>query len=164
MDIKKLDDRSRALVHLGTEPGSKAYRMFDPTHRKIVVSRDVHFDETKQWEWNLSVPNIGEEQPGIFKVTFGEYGNNDIQEEHTEEEEEAGEGHSNEEPVNAPETVIHNDENATIPLRRSTRITKPPSYLGVYVQLTEEEGCEYLFLLIDDKPWSFGEAIKNVCF
>ena len=27
---KKLDDRARALVHLGTEPGSKAYRLFDP--------------------------------------------------------------------------------------------------------------------------------------
>lgn len=27
---KKLDDRSRALVHLRTEPGTKAYRLFDP--------------------------------------------------------------------------------------------------------------------------------------
>lgn len=31
--LKKLDDRSRMLVHLGTEPGSKAYRMFDPKHK-----------------------------------------------------------------------------------------------------------------------------------
>lgn len=29
--LKKLEDRSRALVHLGTEPGSKAYRLYDPT-------------------------------------------------------------------------------------------------------------------------------------
>ena len=28
--LKKLDDRSRLLVHLGTEPGSKAYGIFDP--------------------------------------------------------------------------------------------------------------------------------------
>lgn len=27
--LKKLDDRSRRLVHLGTEPGSKAYRLLD---------------------------------------------------------------------------------------------------------------------------------------
>lgn len=28
--LRKLEDRSRLLVHLGTEPGSKAYRMYDP--------------------------------------------------------------------------------------------------------------------------------------
>lgn len=42
--LKKLDDRSQVLVHLGTEPGSKAYRLFDPVSHKIIVSRDVIFD------------------------------------------------------------------------------------------------------------------------
>lgn len=42
-NLKKLDDRS--LVHLGIEPGSKAYRLFNPSTRRIVVSRDVVFDE-----------------------------------------------------------------------------------------------------------------------
>ena len=37
--LKKLDDRSRMLVHLGTEPGSKAYQLYDPKNRKAVVSR-----------------------------------------------------------------------------------------------------------------------------
>ena len=32
--LKKLDDRSRMLVHLGTEPGSKAYRLLDPERKK----------------------------------------------------------------------------------------------------------------------------------
>lgn len=50
--LKKLDDRSKKLVHLGTEPGTKAYRMFDPTNQKIIVSRDVVFDESRGWEWN----------------------------------------------------------------------------------------------------------------
>lgn len=45
--LKKLDDRTRMLVHLGTEPGLKAYRLVDPNTRKIVVNRDVVFDETK---------------------------------------------------------------------------------------------------------------------
>ena len=49
---KKLDDRSRILVHLGTEPGSKAYKLFDPSNRKIVVSHDVYFEEEKQRSWN----------------------------------------------------------------------------------------------------------------
>ena len=49
---KKLDDRSKLLVHLGTEPGSKAYRLFDPTKQRIVVSRDVICDEEQGWNWN----------------------------------------------------------------------------------------------------------------
>ncbi|XP_048625675.1 uncharacterized protein LOC106444440 isoform X1 [Brassica napus] len=47
--LKKLDERSRLLVHLGTEPGSKAYRLLDPQTQRVVVSRDVVFDETKGW-------------------------------------------------------------------------------------------------------------------
>ena len=39
--LRKLDDMSRVLIHLGTEPGSKAYRLLDPTTKRIVVSRDV---------------------------------------------------------------------------------------------------------------------------
>lgn len=52
--LRKLDDRSRVLVHLGTEPGSKAYRLLDPTTRKITVSRDVVFDESQSWKWKDS--------------------------------------------------------------------------------------------------------------
>lgn len=35
MGRRKLDDRSRRLVHLRTEPGSKAYRLFDPSVRSV---------------------------------------------------------------------------------------------------------------------------------
>lgn len=30
------------------------YRLYDPTSRKVVVSRDVVFDENKGWKWNTS--------------------------------------------------------------------------------------------------------------
>lgn len=58
--IKKLDDMSRMLVHLGTEPGSKAYRLYDPLTKKIVVSRDVVFDESKGWNWTKGGPVQGD--------------------------------------------------------------------------------------------------------
>lgn len=48
--LKKLDDRSRMLVHLGTEPGSIAYSLLDPTKQTLVVSRDVVFDEDTNLE------------------------------------------------------------------------------------------------------------------
>nr|GEY97592.1 zinc finger, CCHC-type [Tanacetum cinerariifolium] len=48
--LTKLDDRSTKMVYLGNEQGSKAYRIFDPTTRKICVSRDVKFKEDETWD------------------------------------------------------------------------------------------------------------------
>lgn len=70
--LRKLDDRSRVLVHLGTESGTKAYRLFDSKTQRIVVSRDVVFDETKGWNWMRD--NSERNQSGSFKVTVGTSG------------------------------------------------------------------------------------------
>jgi hypothetical protein len=44
--LGKLEDRSSPMVFLGYEEGSKAYRLYNPKGGKVVVSRDVVFDET----------------------------------------------------------------------------------------------------------------------
>ena len=46
---KKLDDKSFQCVLLGVSEESKAYRLYDPVSKKIVVSRDVVFEEDKCW-------------------------------------------------------------------------------------------------------------------
>ena len=66
----KLDDRPRALVHLGTEPGSKAYRLLDPVSKRIMVSRDVLFLEEKEWNWSDPVTNVRHDQKGEFTVAL----------------------------------------------------------------------------------------------
>lgn len=48
---KKLDDKSIKCVILGVSEESKAYRLYDPFARKIIVSRDVIFEEDKSWNW-----------------------------------------------------------------------------------------------------------------
>lgn len=48
---RKLDNRSRVVINLGKEAGTKAYRLFDPATRSVLVSRDVTFDERKSWDW-----------------------------------------------------------------------------------------------------------------
>ncbi|KAL0658987.1 hypothetical protein Bca4012_079572 [Brassica carinata] len=68
--LKKLDDRSLVLVHLGTEPGSKAYRLYNPDTRRIVVNRDVVFDEEKSWNWNKTTGTTRD--PGMFQMKWGE--------------------------------------------------------------------------------------------
>nr|GEX40518.1 hypothetical protein [Tanacetum cinerariifolium] len=47
--LKKLDDRSMKMVHLGCEKGTKAYRLLDPCTGLIQVSRDVVFEEESAW-------------------------------------------------------------------------------------------------------------------
>jgi len=76
--LRKLDDRSRILIHLGTEPGSKAYRLLDPQEKKVVVSRDVIFDETKGWNWTRE--NSTQDGDGSFKVMIEDFGTHRLQE------------------------------------------------------------------------------------
>lgn len=68
--LKKLDDRSHPLVHLGIEPGSKAYRLYNPSSRRIVVSRDVIFNEKSCWNWKGANNNM-EIEPGMFRMSWG---------------------------------------------------------------------------------------------
>ncbi|CAA7399994.1 unnamed protein product [Spirodela intermedia] len=49
--LKKLEDRGRKMIFIGYEYGSKAYRAYDPTARRVHVTRDVVFDENAQWDW-----------------------------------------------------------------------------------------------------------------
>jgi hypothetical protein len=49
--LKKLDDRSRRMIFVGYEPGSMAYRVYDPATRRVSISRDVVFEEATQWNW-----------------------------------------------------------------------------------------------------------------
>jgi hypothetical protein len=47
--LNMLEERSTPMVFLGYEEGSKAYRLYDPTSGKVVVSRDVVFDKAATW-------------------------------------------------------------------------------------------------------------------
>jgi hypothetical protein len=69
--LKKLDDRSVPAVFLGYEPGSKAYMLYDPVAKRILVSRDVVFDEGHAWDWqSASEPVITSE----FVMESTDYG------------------------------------------------------------------------------------------
>ena len=43
--LTKLEDRSTPMVFLGYAEGTKAYRLYDPHRNKVLVSRNVVFDE-----------------------------------------------------------------------------------------------------------------------
>jgi hypothetical protein len=51
-NLRKLEYRSKAMVFVGYEPGSAAYRCYDPVTKKVLVSRDMVFDEEGTWDWS----------------------------------------------------------------------------------------------------------------
>jgi len=55
------------LQFLGYERGSKAYRLYNPASSKVVVSRDVVFDEAACWGWEFG---DGEATPGGLSSSF----------------------------------------------------------------------------------------------
>ena len=52
---KKLEDKSLKCVFLGVSETSKAYKLYDPLTKKVVVSRDVVFDDKKTWTWEEKI-------------------------------------------------------------------------------------------------------------
>jgi hypothetical protein len=50
--LKKLDDRSVAMVFIGYEPSVKAWRFYDPVAQRVHVSRDTVFQEHESWDWS----------------------------------------------------------------------------------------------------------------
>ena len=49
---KKLEDRSKPMIFLGYELGTKAYRFYDLVGRRLHISRDAVFQENEVWTWN----------------------------------------------------------------------------------------------------------------
>lgn len=102
--LRKLDDRSRSLIHRGTEPGSKPYRLLDPTSKKIVVSRDVAFDKNKAWKWIKSSEET--EEPGMFKLPLNTLEGQSDSDNEGEKETEEDDDKSNEEKGDAGSPII----------------------------------------------------------
>jgi hypothetical protein len=49
--LSKLTDRVVLGVFLGYELRTKGYRIYDPMKNKLMITRDVVFDEQKPWNW-----------------------------------------------------------------------------------------------------------------
>ena len=67
--VTKLSDRSVPGVFFGYEPGTKGYRVYDPVNNKLMVTRDVIFDEKRGWNWvESSSSQASEPAPFTFTV------------------------------------------------------------------------------------------------
>lgn len=65
----KLDHKSEVDIFLGYSNNSKGYRVYNLETKRILVSRDVKFDEVSKWNWekcqaedNLQELNFDDEE------------------------------------------------------------------------------------------------------
>ncbi|GJV20713.1 retrovirus-related pol polyprotein from transposon TNT 1-94 [Tanacetum coccineum] len=54
----KLNDRSEKHVFVGYDKQSKGYKLYNPVTRKVVVSRDVEFEEEGSWDWSIEEKKV----------------------------------------------------------------------------------------------------------
>ena len=49
---KKLDDKAEKCIFVGYSEETKAYKLYNPETQKVIISRDVTFDEDEAWDWS----------------------------------------------------------------------------------------------------------------
>jgi len=148
-------------VLLGYNDESKAYRLFDPIAKKIVISRDVMFDEGESWNWGRSEEEV--------KLDVLDWGDDDYKDdEHDlndlDEDEENVEGNQDE---STTQTNLHggSEESSSSSSPSGPRIRRAPSWMQDYESregLSEEENLQNLVLFTSQEdPTCYEEAAKS---
>lgn len=179
--LSKLSDRSNKMVFIGYESGTKGYRFFDPTTNRLVVSRDVVFEEDRTWDWNKSVCNADQQVIDTFTVHYEQTDQNPTMGEQAEENagspdagaetgNSAGLGSGVNSPI-APGPNAAQDINfVTPPVQHSEETFGGPvrfRTLSDLLDSTEEmQDYEYsgVCLLAADEPTGVEDAFKKDCW
>lgn len=161
----KLDDKSKRCIFLGVSDESKAWRLYDPTSKKIIVSRDVVFEEGKSWDWSKSDEEI--------KHNVLEWGDEEeVNEDNDQNGEEINSGSSSNSSStsnnsssrsssltnSSPNESSSDDDN----LGRGMRQRRAPSWMADY-EMGEgfSDGDNVMMMMIENDPTSFEEAVKS---
>ncbi|CAL9002860.1 unnamed protein product [Prunus brigantina] len=152
----KLDAKSFKCILLGVSEESKAYRLFNPLSNKIIVSRDVVFEEDQQWNWD-----DGHKQAILAELEWETEEEAEVEVEGDGEDSEANEESGETEPESDGGN-ISNEEISP----REIRARRPPVWMKDYEtgqSLTDEENANqaHLALFTDGDPITFAEAVKS---
>jgi hypothetical protein len=71
--LSKLTDKSKQMVFIGYDMNTKGYRVYDPATRRVVVTRDVVFEEEKKWEWSKNPAEDTRPAGDMFTVHYQPY-------------------------------------------------------------------------------------------
>uniref|UniRef100_A0A2N9EPJ3 CCHC-type domain-containing protein n=1 Tax=Fagus sylvatica TaxID=28930 RepID=A0A2N9EPJ3_FAGSY len=136
-DRSKLDPKSKKCIFLGFKKGVKGYKLWDPVAQKVVISRDVVFDEK-------SMTKVFKEEKSQAAESSNNIGRSTVQVELDELE-----SQSDEEPHS-------NDQE-----QDSTRSDRPKRNKRPPVRYGFEDLVSYALLTSSEDPSTFQEAIES---
>ncbi|RDY04492.1 hypothetical protein CR513_11796, partial [Mucuna pruriens] len=145
----KLDDKNLKCIPLGVSDESKAFRLFDPVARKIIVSKDVNFEEDKGWNWGRTTDEV--------KCDALNWKDNVEGEMSSESDEEDGEGAKT---IKRQNQQLQHEVTHLMKLHAERRIRRAPNYLQDYEigeGLLKDENNLAMFISCEDSN-SFEEA------
>lgn len=164
--VRKLDDRSIPVIHLGKEPGTKAYRLYDPIKKTVHVSMDVIFEEKKQWPWKIE-EKVEDSHSGTFTVIGldEEKQGEGVNEENAATENSSTETEVDENSESTNNESMHNSNSSGSLADSETSSEAPKNYKflsNIYAQTEEIElEDDELNLMGFDESISYGQAAKN---
>lgn len=183
----KLEEKSIMCVMFGVSKESKAYRLYDPTTKKIIISKDVKFDEGKSWNWEEEIED-GEVLRDVTDVEEETQAEDREEPQETQpdtgetqgDQEDAGTDQADEgEAAGADRGSTHAEETTNEEVQprlsggsgtnRAGRNTQKPTWMKDYVceglsMIIEEEEEENEFMVLfvgDDDPETFEEAVRH---
>ncbi|KAK2414989.1 myosin-16 [Trifolium repens] len=156
--IKKLDDKSIPCFLLGISEESKGYKLYDPSSKRVIISKDVIFEESKGWKWE----NDKSKKLGDSASTNSSDGQDaDIEE--IEVENNDGNRHLHNDSDNnsqeSGDTITYSSDEMT------PRVSRRPGYLDDYVtgeELDDDNGLQNLAMFsTNDDPITYDEAAQS---
>ncbi|MFS7989867.1 putative RNA-directed DNA polymerase [Helianthus anomalus] len=176
----KLDARSHKCVFLGISQESKAYRLYDPKNKKIVISRDVIFDEDATWEWykeNQMVEDLLIEEEDVDQAGS----NTPSEEENSQITDQSQTNPSPDNQISSPTQGLTSQNNlddfidanspgsaatgpSVQPDQPSTRARRPPAWMGDYhtgQDLFDVDEAGLAMYSSTDDPKTYEEACND---
>ncbi|GAU23238.1 hypothetical protein TSUD_172660 [Trifolium subterraneum] len=159
---RKLDDKSVKCVLFGISEESKAYSLYNPITKRIIISRDVKFVEKDKWEWD------GKSEKLVEQVISDEESDKNNEEHGIEVADTDEEVHSQAStPPNAQ--GIDHIGTSTSNLNNQGRTRKPPFWHSDYDttiaedELVDEDSMNFMTFgpCASEDPSSFEEAVKS---
>jgi len=152
-DASKLHPTAKRMVLVGLEPGSNAYRLWDKTTRRIVISSDVKFDENSFPATNHALTPSRTQIVDVFPDIMATISSDSSHASRLDSESAISSDDGRDPtPMDVEDRITDHQETnpdslledvtSIIPTRRSTRITVPPERYGFIARETITDTCD----------------------
>lgn len=141
---RKMDNKSIRGIFLGINEESKVYRLYDPIKKKIMISKDVVFDENENLKWDReegeNVICDSDEDGNNIGIEMNTDGNEENQLTQNSDSSPKGAGP---EPDSKPQTNTSPKLDTAV-VFRAGRIIKNPAHLDDFGMLGNLDGKDEL--------------------